>query len=150
VIVDRATVEAEVGLYGYDSSTVFLVSQGNAFMKIRLFELWAREVFFPAVAQRRAEFEYTGRAVLLLDGLGSHYTDEFLQTWASQDIDVLFLVPHSLNQAQPLDVFTFALMKRHFSGSRFSRLGTYSQTGWSESAERGASHVPDITTSKPS
>jgi hypothetical protein len=134
VIVDRATVEAEVGLYGYDSSNVFLASQENAFMTTHLLELWARQVFFPAVAQRRAEFEYTGRAVLLLDGLGSHHTDEFLQTCAGQDIDVLFLVPHSSDQTQPLDILTFALMKRHFSGSRFGR---------------GASQVPHITTSRP-
>jgi hypothetical protein len=122
VIVDRATVEAEVGLYGYDRLNVFLPLQENAFMTTRLFELWAREVFFPAVAQRRSEFGYTGRALLLLDGLGSHHTDEFLQTCASQDIDVLFLVLHSSDQTQPLDVLTFALMKRHFSGSRFSGL----------------------------
>jgi hypothetical protein len=98
VIVDRATVEAEVGLSGYDSSNVFLASQENAFLTTRLFEPWAREVFFPVVAQRRAEFGYTGRARLLLDGLGSHHTDEFLQTCASQDIDVRFLVPHSSDQ----------------------------------------------------
>jgi hypothetical protein len=122
VIVDRATVEAEVGLHGYHSSNVFLAPQENAFMTTRLFELWAMEGFFPAVAQRRAEFGYTGRALLLLDGLGSHHTDEFLQTCAGQDIDVLFLVPHPLDQTQPLDVLTFALMKRHFSGSRVSRL----------------------------
>jgi hypothetical protein len=58
----------------------------------------------------------------LLDGLGSHHTHEFLQTCAGQGIDVPFLVPHSSDQTQRLDVLTFALMKRHFSGSRFSRL----------------------------
>jgi hypothetical protein len=57
-----------------------------------------------------------------LDGLGSHHSDEFLQTCAGQDIDILFLVPHSSHQTQSLDVLTFALMKRHFSGSSFSRL----------------------------
>jgi hypothetical protein len=100
VIVDRATVEADVGLYGYDSSNVFLASQDNAFLTTRLFELWAKEVFFPAVAQRGAAFGYMGRALLLLDGLGSHHTGEFLQTCASQDIDVLFLIPHSSDQTQ--------------------------------------------------
>jgi hypothetical protein len=122
VIVDRATMEAEVGLYGHDSSDVFLASQENAFMMTRLFELWAREVFCPAVAQRLAEIGYTGRALLLLDGLGSHHPDEFLQTCGGQDIDVLFLVPHPSDQPQPLDVLTFTLMKRHFSSSSFSRL----------------------------
>jgi hypothetical protein len=115
-------MEAEVGLYGYDSSNMFLGSQENTFMTARLFELWVREVFFPAVAQRGAEFEYTRRAVLLLDGLDSHHTDEFLQTCAGQDIDVLFLVSHSSDQTQPLDVLTFTLMKKHLSDSRFSRL----------------------------
>jgi hypothetical protein len=57
VIVDRATVEAEVGLYGYDSSNVFLASYENPFMTTRLVELWAREVFRPAAAHRRVEFE---------------------------------------------------------------------------------------------
>jgi hypothetical protein len=87
LIVDGAAVEAEVELYGYDSSNVFLASQENAIMTTRLFELWAREVFFPAVAQRRAEFGYTGRALILLDGLGSHHADEFVETCAGQDID---------------------------------------------------------------
>jgi hypothetical protein len=109
-------VEAEVGLYGYDSWNVFLTSQENACMTTRLFELWAREVFFPAVAQRRSQFGDTGMAKLLLDGLGSHHTDEFLETCAGQGIDVLFVVLHSSHQSQPLDVLTFALMKR------FSRL----------------------------
>jgi hypothetical protein len=142
VIVDQARVEAEVGLYGYDSSKIFLASQENAFMTTGLFELWAREVFFPAVAQRRAETGYTGRAVLLLDGLGSHHTDEFRQTCAGQDIDVRFLAPYSSDQTQPLDVLTFALMKRHFSGSRSRRLENPQSNRlvripgvWSESSE---------------
>jgi hypothetical protein len=57
-----------------------------------------------------------------LDGLGSHDIDEFLQTCVGQGIDVFFLVPHSSDPTQPLDVLTCVLMKRHFSGSRFSRL----------------------------
>jgi hypothetical protein len=83
---------------------------------------WTRKVFSPAVAERRAQFGCMKRALLLLDGLGSHHTDEFLQTCAGQDIDVLFLVPNSSDQTPPLDVLTFALMKRNFSRSRFSRL----------------------------
>jgi hypothetical protein len=51
IIVDRATLETEVGLCEYESSNAFLVSQENAFMTTRSFELWAREVFFPAVAE---------------------------------------------------------------------------------------------------
>jgi hypothetical protein len=57
-----------------------------------------------------------------LHDLGSHHTDEFLQTCVGQGVGVSFLVPHSSDQPQPLEVLTFALMKRHFSGSRFIRL----------------------------
>jgi hypothetical protein len=37
---------------------------------------------------------------------------------------MLFLVPHSSEQTEQLTLFTFALMKRHFSGSRFDILGS--------------------------
>jgi hypothetical protein len=123
VIVQQVTAEAELEHYGYEPSNVFLASQENAFMSTRLFELWAREVFFPAIEARRTEFQYTGQVLLLLDGLGSHHTDDFLAACSQREIDVLFLIAHSSNQTQPLDFLTFALMKRHFSGPRFSRLG---------------------------
>jgi hypothetical protein len=101
---------------------VFMASQPNAFMTTRLFELWAREVFFPAADAGRAEFGYRGRALPLLDGLGSHHPEEFLGACAERGIDVLFLVPHSSDQTHPLDLLPFGLMKRHFSGSKFSPL----------------------------
>jgi hypothetical protein len=67
-------------------------------MTTPLFQLRAREVVFPAVGEGWIQFRYKGRAVLLLDGLGAHHTDEFPQTCAGQGIDVLFLVPHSSDQ----------------------------------------------------
>jgi hypothetical protein len=68
-------------------------------MTTHLFELWAMDVFFPAIAQRRAQFGYTRMTLLMLDGLGSHHTNEFLQICLGQDIDVL-LIPHSSDQIQ--------------------------------------------------
>jgi hypothetical protein len=65
VIANRATMEAGARLYGYDSLNVFLASLENAFMMIRLFELWPREVLFPAVAERRAEVGYKGSPTLV-------------------------------------------------------------------------------------
>jgi hypothetical protein len=122
VIVDRATAEAEMGPSECDSSNVFLASQANAFVPTRLFELWVREVRFRAIAKRRAQFGYTGMALLLLDGLGFPYIDEFLDTRAGKAIDVLFLVPHSSDQTQPLGLLTFVLTKGYLSGSRFIQL----------------------------
>jgi hypothetical protein len=122
VIVHRATAEKELKYYGYDESNVILTAQENAFMTCSLFELWADRVFFPGIEARRQQFDYQGPVLLLLDGLGSHHTDNFLQQCANRNIKVKFLVPHSSDQTQPLDLLTFALMKQRFSSSKFCRL----------------------------
>jgi hypothetical protein len=124
VIVHRLTANREVAYYGYDESIVTLVTQANAFMTSILFEAWAQEVLFPAVEERRREWNYDGTVVLLLDGLGSHHTEKFLSDRRDRKIDVIFLVPHSSDQTQPLDLITFALLKQGFSSSRFNRLAT--------------------------
>jgi hypothetical protein len=53
VVVDRLTAKKELAYYGDDESNVTLVTQANAFMTSILFEAWAKEVFFPAVEERR-------------------------------------------------------------------------------------------------
>jgi hypothetical protein len=93
IIVDRATAELELAFYGYSRSNAYLASQENAFMTKPLFELWASEVFFPALEERRREFDYRGRVLILMYGLGSHYTDLFLQQCSERQVEVLFLVP---------------------------------------------------------
>jgi hypothetical protein len=122
VIVSRATAEKDLAYYGYDHHNVALASQENAFMTSSLFELWGETVFFPAVEERRRHFCYGGKAVLLLDGLGAHHTDRFLQTCSERNIEVVTLVPHSSDQTQPLDLMTFALLKQRYSSSKFGRL----------------------------
>jgi hypothetical protein len=121
-IVHRVTAEKEIKYYGYGDSNVQLAYQPNAFMTRPLFELWARTVFFPTIEQRRQDLGYRGRVVLIMDGLGSHHTDQFMGDCEARNIQVLFLIPHSSDQIQPLDVLTFALMKQGFSASKFDRL----------------------------
>jgi hypothetical protein len=90
--VERVTSEIEFGYYGYNASNVTIVTQANAFMTSRLFEVWAEPVCFPAVEERRNELSYTGKVVLLLDDLGAHHTEKFLQDCQERDIDVVVLV----------------------------------------------------------
>jgi NADPH:quinone reductase-like Zn-dependent oxidoreductase len=103
---------------------ITIVTQANAFMTSRLFEMWAERVFIPAVQERREAFTYTGKVILLMDGLGAHRTEKFLQDCRERGIEVVFLVAHSSDQTQPLDLVTFALLKQRYSASRFSRLRT--------------------------
>jgi hypothetical protein len=57
-----------------------------------------------------------------LDDPSSHGTPEFREICPERGIEVLFLVPYPSDYAQSLDLLTFALMKKHFSGSSFSQL----------------------------
>jgi hypothetical protein len=125
IIVDRVTAEAELRIYGYDRKNVCFASQENAFMTKRLFDLWAQEVFFPAIEERRREFGYDGRVLVLMDRLGSHQTPAFLEQCTGRRIEVLFLFPHSSDETQHLDLLTFALLNQRFAASKFDRLSTW-------------------------
>jgi hypothetical protein len=92
------TAEMELSYYGYSASNVTIVMHANACMTSRLFEVWAERVFFPAVEERRSEFNYTGKMVLLMDGLGAHHTEKFLEDCRDRNIDLVFLVPHNSDE----------------------------------------------------
>jgi hypothetical protein len=122
VIVPRMTAEKELKYYGHDKKDAILLCQGNTFMTSALFEWWATSVFFPAIEQRRRECDSHRQVILLMDGLGSHHSDKFLRDCTARDIKVIFLVSHTSDQVQPLDLLTFALMKQRFSASKFDWL----------------------------
>jgi hypothetical protein len=69
-VVHRATVEWEFISYGSDQWRAMIHTQSCALMTRPLFLEWAAQELFPAVARRRGDLRYDGRAVLLLDGLG--------------------------------------------------------------------------------
>jgi hypothetical protein len=64
---------------GYTPSNVAVVSQEHAFMTNQLFEKRDAEVFFPALQELRAKHNWDGTALLLMDGLGCHHTERFVQ-----------------------------------------------------------------------
>jgi hypothetical protein len=98
------------------------VSQENAFMTSKLFELWSMVVFFPAVAELRRTFGHDGKAVLILDGPTCHHTPVFEGECRARNIELVFLVPHSSDQTQPVDVITFSVLKGHFARARVARV----------------------------
>jgi hypothetical protein len=108
-MVERHTAEMELSYYGYK---VTIGTKANPFMTSRLFEVWAERVFFPAIDQRRIEFNYTGKVVLLMDGLGVHHTEKFLQDCRDWDIDVVVLFPYDSDQTQLVDLITSAVLKQ--------------------------------------
>jgi hypothetical protein len=68
-----------VQLQGYNDEKALFRYQEHAFMTMKLFELWADQIFFPEIEKRRTLRGYQGPALLILDGLSSHQSDNFLE-----------------------------------------------------------------------
>ena len=124
IILPRKTIEEEVITFGYNTNHVLFAYQEHAFMTARLFEHWAESILFEEVGRRREATGYTGPCVLILDGLRAHHSDSFESACYERGIILHFLVPHTSDQVQMLDLVTFGLMKLWISRSTFNALSS--------------------------
>ena len=67
---------------------------------------WLRQIFIP---QARAQSK--DKILLIVDGHGSHTTDDFMYECYKNDIYLLFLPPHTSHVLQPLDISIFSPIK---------------------------------------
>jgi hypothetical protein len=111
IIVNRETCEAERFQIGYTPEKVLYPSQENGFITAELFAWWAPEVLFPHITAAREKLQYTGHAVVILDGWTSHGSDDFLDECTHRGTETLFLPSHSSDLTQPLDLGLFNLEK---------------------------------------
>lgn len=121
IILPRKTMELDLLMWGYTNEKALFAYQKNAFMTTVLFEEWAKNVFFEELKKRRQLYDYNGQAVIIMDGLSAHYSHAFLEECKNQNVKVMFLVPHSSDQCQPLDLVIFSLLKRFYSRSTFDK-----------------------------
>jgi hypothetical protein len=75
VIVPRKTMEIELIAWGYGGSNIRFMYQENGFITTLIFEDWITNVLIPYIAEERIQSDYTGSAVLLLDGCICHNTE---------------------------------------------------------------------------
>jgi hypothetical protein len=80
------------------------------------------QVFVPTIEDRRVRTGYQGPALLISDGYSSHHPVEFLDECEHRNTYILFLIPHSTDQCQPLDLVTVSLLKRYFAQFTFDLL----------------------------
>jgi hypothetical protein len=114
LVTRRRTTDDDVFTHGLRKNVDLRIEYSeNGYMTISLFLLWAREVFFPAL-QKVREVNQTGAAwaVLILDGFRGHTTTEVLAEMYAHGVHVILLPPHSSHALQPLDLTTFAGLKR--------------------------------------
>ena len=95
-----------------------VVYQQKGFMNEKLFQDYFFNMFIPNMMRKRQKNQYFGPALLIMDNLlvhkkviGCDQKDSY-NFLAEYDLHVLFLVPHSSDQTQPLDLGIFANHKR--------------------------------------
>jgi hypothetical protein len=113
--LERKIIETDIVLEGYGQFNPSIIHRRTAFMTGALFDRWSDEVSFPWVEKRRSQFPYTGKVILLMDGLGANHTDAFLHKCAEKNMEVIFFVAYSSDQCQSLDLLPITLLKSYFS-----------------------------------
>ena len=112
--VQRKTIDSE--LYRYLSKeTLQIVNTESGFINTNSFAHWLNTVFYPHVQNLRKLYSYNGPAILIMDGYKAHELAIKEQDLVDNNIKVHYLVPHSSDQLQPLDIGVFGCMKRFMS-----------------------------------
>jgi hypothetical protein len=114
LITRRRTTDADVFSHGFRRNIDLRIEYSESgYVTSELFLLWAQEMFFPTLEKVRAD-NNTGSAwaILILDGFRGHTTTELLAEMFAHGVHVILLPPHSSHALQPLDLTTFAGLKR--------------------------------------
>jgi hypothetical protein len=91
--------------------TWLFASSDNAWTSNSIGLEWLNRLFIPITRPIEGPTEYR---LLILDGHGSHTTDEFMLAALEARIQLLYLPAHSSHLLQPLDTGVFATLKRHY------------------------------------
>lgn len=107
MVLPRVTVEEELLSAGYDEDTVLLAPNPSGFITTAIFEWYCSSVIVPYVYHKRDQLDYSGKAVLIMDGCACHKSRELEALFDQHGIVVVFLPPHSSDQVQALDLGIF-------------------------------------------
>lgn len=110
IVVKRKTVEARICRLPI-ADKLYISDNESGFITGDIFDTWVKSILIPYVQEKRKQFNYSGPAVLLLDGCSCHYTSTLYRLCNENNIKIFFLPPHSSNQTQPLDLVVFHLHK---------------------------------------
>ena len=112
LVLQRETMECELLQLGYTLDKVIYGRSTTGYMNSDLFLFWAEHSFLPEIRDRRAKLDYTGPALLLLDGFGVHHSAAFEAMCQEANIILMFYPPHTSDQLQPCDLGLFGNQKR--------------------------------------
>ena len=111
IAVPRATIDSEI--FQHVPPTSFQIATTNSgFVTTESFSKWLKEIFLPYLHLLRQKNNYYGRAVLILDGFLPHKLSFEQIDLQGENLYIHYLVPHSSDQTQPLDLAIFGIMKK--------------------------------------
>ena len=111
ITVPRVTIDSEI--FRYIPANSFQISTSNSgFVNTETFSYWLKSTFLPYLHDLRRKTGYYGKSVLLLNGYLSHKNSIAEIDLTRENLHIHYLVPHSSNQTQPLDLVIFGVMKR--------------------------------------
>lgn len=122
VAIPRKTIEEELYYFGYTSEKVCYCYSESVFFSNDSFLTWAFEHFFNEVKQKRPKYNYSGECLLIFDGFAPHENNIFYEECSKQGIIPFFLLLHSSDQTQPLDIGISGVQK--WAKCRFQRFWT--------------------------
>ena len=118
LIIPRKTYEADIFKI-YDPKTIVIRHQPNGFINEILFRDYFENLFLTSLQEKRNRYQYFGPALLIMDNLLCHKkvvscrNDQNYIFLAPYNLHVLFIVAHSSDQTQPLDLGIFGNQKRY-------------------------------------
>jgi hypothetical protein len=114
LVIHRKTIDDAVWEEGWRNGQDFLIrSNDTSYVTRDIFKEYLTSAFLPYVASTRASLNlHEFPAVLLCDNCSSHIDGEIMLLLASHNVRLLTFPPHTSNLFQPLDLVTFAILKR--------------------------------------
>lgn len=113
-VVQRSTIDSE--LYNFlDPESIQIVNSESGYVNSQSLTNWFYNCFLAKLHKLREEKHYTGPALLIMDGYLAHYKSILNINLTQENLKIHYLVPHTSEQTQPLDLGIFAIAKRFMS-----------------------------------
>lgn len=94
------------------------VRTDSGYVNTAVFSYWLTNIFIPTLREKREQYNYHGKSVLILDGFVGHTNALDQIDLDDENLIIHYLVPHTSDMLQQLDVGVFGSMKRFMSNCK--------------------------------